>query len=353
MKEAEKAIVLISKASQALEEAKTIQEIHHLVGMAVAAQAYAKQVRVSKNVIDQATELRIRAERRLGEMLAATPRKKNKPGPGRGKKGESAKEKPVPDGNGLLEDEQESPPSLEDLGITRKESMRAQKFASMAGDKFEEVLAKAKGDGDFSVSSVVKAARQEERRERRQDGIDFFPTPSYCVHRFLEEADLPCGGRWLEPSVGDGSIIRAVNEVRDNIEWTSVDIRPECETDKYGEFIVGDFLEQGLTGFDVVIANPPYSKALEFVVEALKAAKFVAMLLRLNWLGSADRCEFLRENTPDVYVLPDRPSFDNEGTDATEYAWLVWGLNDGKGRLKILKTTPLKDRKKEKGVKES
>lgn len=48
------------------------------------------------------------------------------------------------------------------------------------------------------------------------------------------------------------------------------------------------------------------------------------MLLRLNFLGSQRRAAWLRAWTPDVYVLPRRPSFTGRGTDSCEYAWCVW-----------------------------
>ena len=46
------------------------------------------------------------------------------------------------------------------------------------------------------------------RRDR-----DYYPTPSWCVRALLETVDLPTG-TWLEPTAGDGAIIRAVDEYR-------------------------------------------------------------------------------------------------------------------------------------------
>jgi hypothetical protein len=78
----------------------------------------------------------------------------------------------------------------------------------------------------------------------------------------------------------------------------------------------------------------------------------VVALLRLNWPARApgkhpDRYELIRKFTPDVYVLPNRPSFSNGGTDATEYAWMVWNRSARwrPGRIQILDTTAKKDRK--------
>jgi methylase of polypeptide subunit release factors len=94
---------------------------------------------------------------------------------------------------------------------------------------------------------------------------------------------------------------------------------------------LGDFLKiapSNLGTFDLVIGNPPYNKAQDFAEHALSFVKedgTIAMLLRLNFLGSQKREAFLREHFPNVYVLSHRPSFTNGGTDATEYAWFTWG----------------------------
>ncbi len=44
--------------------------------------------------------------------------------------------------------------------------------------------------------------------------------------------------------------------------------------------------ELGDRRFDVVITNPPFNQAMNFVVESLKRADIVVMFLRLGWLAS-------------------------------------------------------------------
>lgn len=156
---------------------------------------------------------------------------------------------------------------------------------------------------------------------------DWYPTPPWCTHRLLDAVRLPSGD-WLEPSAGDGAIMQAVNAVRPGVRWTACDVRPECEptlrmlTERV---VIGDFLRQRWERrFDVAILNPPYSLALPFVERCRSLAEHVVALLRLNWLASEERASWLRRFPPSVYVLPNRPSFTGEGTDATDYAWLHW-----------------------------
>ena len=188
------------------------------------------------------------------------------------------------------------------------------------------------------MSATNRGAQRHDR--------DFYPTPAWCVHALLKRVRFP-GGRWLEPCVGDGAIVRAVNAVRDDVQWVTCDVRPECETalDIPGvrRHWIGDFLDPAavpLDEFDVIPTNPPFALARAFADRALALSKVVAFLLRLNWLRGTDKHNaWIRAHMPSVYVLPQRPSFDGRGTDATEYSWMVWGL-DQTPTIAMLDDTP-------------
>ena len=189
-------------------------------------------------------------------------------------------------------------------------------------------------------------------RGTRRAADDVYPTPSWCVQRFLEHVDLP-GGLWLDPCAGDGAIIRAVRPLYPDVVWSAVEIRDECfgklAYEVSGERVqLGDFLTiKLLEAPRVVIGNPPYSLAQEFVARAMEVSDVAAFLLRLNFLASAKRAAWGRESTPDVYVLPNRPSFTGGRTDSCEYAWFVWRRKElprSSGSLTVLATTPREER---------
>jgi len=137
------------------------------------------------------------------------------------------------------------------------------------------------------------------------------------------------------------------------VAWFAIEIREECRdalnnlTD--GETMITDFPKTPWSHegpfYDVVIGNPPYADAAAHIARAMDCGRTVAFLLRLNFLGSQKRLDFWRRHPADVYVLSERPSFDGEGTDATEYAWFVWGqCGSGPGRIQVLgppETLPL------------
>ena len=187
-----------------------------------------------------------------------------------------------------------------------------------------------------------------------RNAADFYPTPGWCVHRLLEKF-VPTGNRWLEPAVGGGSIVNAVEDVIKPINWTLNDLhshpinatlhpRPHYNLD----FLTDPIFDRAwytMTPFDVCITNPPYSLAMQFIERSLQIAYQTVMLLRLNFLEGEKRAAFFHANTPSIYVLPNRPSFTGHGTDACAYAWFVWSKGGVCGStVEVLNTTPVAQR---------
>jgi hypothetical protein len=192
-------------------------------------------------------------------------------------------------------------------------------------------------------------------RGGKRNESDYYPTPAWCVHRFLEKSTLP-GGKWLEPCAGHGDIISAVSDTRDDVIWTANELRTDTEEllkPMVDTVHIGDYLNwQPTEHYRVVITNPPFSLAMEVIQKSLLVADWVVMLLRLNYLGTTERNPFFQEMMPDILVLPERPSFDGKGTDSIEYAWFVWmpeGLRIRRmGYTQVLDSTPLAVRKAQK-----
>lgn len=183
-------------------------------------------------------------------------------------------------------------------------------------------------------------------RGAKRNEADFYPTPASTVLAILRALSLP-GGRWLEPSAGEGAIIRAVNATRSDVEWIAYELREGCAPGLRAVGatpIIGNFLDSPPPGrFNVAILNPPFVEALPFILQCLDCADWVIALERVNFLGSKGRNAFWRAHMPDVYLLPDRPSFTDGGTDATEYAWLVYppgGHDRSFGRVEVLDVNP-------------
>lgn len=172
------------------------------------------------------------------------------------------------------------------------------------------------------------------------EAAEFVPTPAWCVRRFLEAVDLR-GRFWIEMCVGEGHIVRAVNEVRGDVHWTVNDIRPVPALDCYGRLHREDFARFSnphSQRFSVGMSNLPFSRALPIVKRAREVCDAVTVLLPLAWPSGGERFDFLREHPCDVYVLPDRP-----WEFVRDVAWFRWpSVGDG---FRILNKTPLAERK--------
>ena len=116
----------------------------------------------------------------------------------------------------------------------------------------------------------------------------------------------------LEPCRGDSRIFNYLISKGLNTKWAEI-----------SEGI--DYLTTPFEKVDLILTNPPFSLAQEFIEKAIKEADTVIMLLRLNYLGSQKRNIFWNKFPPTaLHVLSKRPSFTGSGTDATEYAWFIW-----------------------------
>jgi hypothetical protein len=146
-------------AKRALAEAICVDEVKDIRDKAKAMQVYAMQAK-DRVLIDQATEIRLRAERRVGELLKETQRNKGARGEGRPKKGGSSV-RPPKDGT----------PRLSDLGINKTQSSRWQKLADISNDQFEELLTHAQHKASAVVDKAQqpKLARSNPKRRRFED----------------------------------------------------------------------------------------------------------------------------------------------------------------------------------------
>ena len=161
---------------------------------------------------------------------------------------------------------------------------------------------------------------------------DFYATPLIAITKFLEKYDVDMNNKSvLEPCAGNGSISKEIKNKYPNCKLHQIEIREEEEESlsQFGSVDIDNFLSYETNEkYDFIVTNPPYTYAREFIEKCFELSHEntqIAMLLRLNFLGSKKRQDFWSKYPVDhLYVLSSRPSFTGKGTDATEYAWFVW-----------------------------
>ena len=153
------ALIRYEAARTALAAAHRIDEVKTIRDKAQAMAAYAKQARDTQ-MVQWATEIKVRAERRCGEMLrgsAATGQRDR--GAGGDRKSQS----------------HDATVKLSDLGITRDQSSRYKKLAAMPEEHFETAVDTAKATAG-AVTSAHMLRLADELRATRE------------LHQTLEQA---------------------------------------------------------------------------------------------------------------------------------------------------------------------
>jgi hypothetical protein len=143
------ALIKYDAARTALAEAHRVDEVKDIRDKAVAMQAYARQAKDS-TLITQATEIRMRAERRAGELLIEMEDRGERRAHSQRSRGATSA----------------LPPKLADLGINKTQSSRWQRLAALAPDTFE---AKVEGASKRASDGIAHRFIKEEHVKRTKE----------------------------------------------------------------------------------------------------------------------------------------------------------------------------------------
>lgn len=179
-------LVRYESACRALAAAKDADEVQHIRNAADAMRAAAR-IAKNKQLETDAAEIRIRAERRLGELIKA---QKESVGLNQGAKAGKTGHKGVP----VLDDR----PTLAAAGIDKNLSSRAQKLAAVPSQEFEQEIVEWRE----RVSS--ENSRVTTRLEKR--GEDVIESTSQRAECNIPDSAVvstsltcpTCGQRWPE-----------------------------------------------------------------------------------------------------------------------------------------------------------
>lgn len=226
-------LIKYDAACRALAEAKTVDEVKDFRDKGKAIEAYAKQAN-NRDLQADAAEIILKAERRLGQLLAKMPKNK-------GAKGSivtGSKRVPVKD----------EAPTLKDMGVDKKLSARSQKIAKIQDEDFDKIVKSAR----------EKITTPKNIHVANNSGVNEWYTPK----EYLDLARAVMGGIDLDPASSDaaqkavqaGQYFTAENSGLDH-EWEGR-----------------------------VWMNPPYSSALvkEFSRKICHSAKVTQAMILVN-----------------------------------------------------------------------
>lgn len=148
------ALVRYEAARTALAECHRVDEVKDIRDKAQAMAAYARQAK-DQELIQYATEIKVRAERKAGELLSQM----------------KARGELTPHGGDRKSESRSETTNLNDVGITPDQSSRWQQLASMSEEHFEAAVATAKDTaGQVTTAFMLREVARNKPQGKAKTG---------------------------------------------------------------------------------------------------------------------------------------------------------------------------------------
>jgi hypothetical protein len=195
-------------------------------------------------------------------------------------------------------------------------------------------------EGVMGEYTTINPASKEKRREH-----DLYPTPEGLAKAVIDNLWYRDANpkSILDPGCGEGVWGKVAKERWPKAEVTGVEVRKVLNSESYDNLYIGeDFLAENtlyprdwqLQKYDLIIGNPPYFAAEDFIRTSFKYLSndgYIVFLLRQAFLASMKRYNGLWAIHFPEYVMTcsRRPSFyhadtGSKSTDGEEYAVFIW-----------------------------
>jgi len=242
-------LILYEAACRALSEAKSVDEAKDFRNKAEAMRAYARQAKNKQMEID-ASEIRFRAERRIGELMAAQR------DAGLLANGGDAMRARV------IKKPEESPPTLAEAGIDKNLADRARKYAAIPEQKFNDIVDDWRGrveDENARVTANLLDAGGKAHVANNSGENEWYTPPE-----FIEAAREVLDGILLDPATSKkaNETVRAehIFTVEDNgliQDWPigSIWMNPPYAQPLIGQFANRFAAEIGRGSVGIVLVN--------------------------------------------------------------------------------------------------
>jgi N6-adenosine-specific RNA methylase IME4 len=201
--EEQRALIKLGDATKMLAEVRDAPGAKKLMDVAAAAELYARKAKLGQEAVNYAAGIKLDAERKLGQYLKATP---DAP------KGGDTRS------NGTRTVPLDSPPTLADLGISKKLSSEAQRLASIDDETYAKVRT-------GEIKPMV--ALRDQKRATLGERIAALPAGKFRVIY----ADPP----WKYGDERGGSV-QSIGGDGSRADSSAADKYPTMPTDKICEF---------------------------------------------------------------------------------------------------------------------
>lgn len=143
-------LIILTKAERMLAEAVTLDEVKHIRDTAEAARGYSKKIGISQEITIHAAAIKVKAERKLGQLLKETVLATGAPGNQHTGK------------NVDRSHDATGPIRLRDIGISKSDSSRAQTLASLPAPTFAKYVSDCiESRQEPTTAGLLRLAKQQ------------------------------------------------------------------------------------------------------------------------------------------------------------------------------------------------
>lgn len=212
-------LATISEATRMLAQAKTLEDVRSIRDLAEAARVYARARDLGIEAQNQATEVRLRAERRAGELLAQAS-----------EAGQRVTGRP---------EKVSEAATLSDLGITRDQSSDWQAIAALPEPEFEAHIAATVAAGKpLTTAAAVRQSRMTNGLMSSETGDWHTPT------EIIERVTRALGTIDLDPCAEGACAIPAVRHYTEADDGLSQPWRGRVYMNPPYGTVIGDWIDK-------------------------------------------------------------------------------------------------------------
>lgn len=208
--------------------------------------------------------------------------------------------------------------------LERKLYLEVNKVLELLGGKWDRKIKGHKFDED--VEELLNDAINYGEIIDHKKELQYFPTPINIVKQLIELAEIAPKNWVLEPSAGEGAILRELRKIAERAYYVEINEKFWNKLDEITPYgLRGNFLEKQPVDdlMDRVVMNPPFSKQqdIDHILHAYKYLKANGILVSVvsespfyrNNKKSIQFREWLKKNGAEIIEL-EPGAFKESGT---------------------------------------
>lgn len=209
--------------------------------------------------------------------------------------------------------------------LERNEYLDVKKALELIGGKWKSGKVQGFVFAQDPTELLSQIATGEKRNLKKE--FQFFETPANIADRLVELADINYNDTVLEPSAGQGAIVKAIHRAHPHRTVCGYELMAVNQTFlskiECFELLGSDFLKECTCHFDIIIANPPFSKNQDIehiykMFDWLCAGGRLVSIASIHWQFACGKKEtafrqWLEKNNAEILPL-EKGTFQESGT---------------------------------------